>query len=59
MKIPHQEDGADLPDFTPERVHLLFQGVYGDFLHNNGGSHLDLGVLDNAVKKRHWRRHAA
>ena len=35
------EKNADLPDFTPERVHLLLQGVYGDFLHHNNGSHLD------------------
>ena len=43
------EGNADLPDFTPERAHLLLQGFYGDYLHQNGGSHLDGGVADNAI----------
>ena len=28
------EENADLPGFTPERAHLLLQGVYGDFPHH-------------------------
>ena len=31
------EENADLLGFTPERAHLLFQGVYGDFPHHNHG----------------------
>ena len=46
----------DLPVFTPEREHLLLQGVYGDFLHHNDGSHLDGGIADNAAWQRRWRR---
>ena len=49
----------DLPDFTPELVHLLLQEVYGDFPHHNNGLHLDGGVMENAIWKRHWRRLAA
>ena len=31
------EENANLPGIKPERVHLLFQEVYGDFpRHNNG-----------------------
>ena len=41
---------------TPERVHLLLQGVYGEFLHHNNGSHLDEGVADDAIWQRRWRR---
>ena len=40
---------ADLPDFTHEHAHLLFQGLYGYFPHRNNGSHMDGGVLDEAV----------
>ena len=50
------EENADLPGFTPERAHLLLQGVYGDFLHHNEGSHLDGGITDDATWQRRWRR---
>ena len=40
LGCPPQEDDADLPDFNPECAHLLLQGVYGDFLYHNYGSHL-------------------
>ena len=43
------EENADLPDFAPERAHLLLQEVYGDFPHHNDRSHLDGGVADNAI----------
>ena len=45
-------ENADLPGFHPERVHLLVQGVYGDFPHHKDGSHLDGGIEDNAA----WQR---
>ena len=53
---PPPEEIADLPDFTPERVHMLLQGVYGDLPHHNYGSHLDGGVADNALCMRRGRR---
>ena len=56
---PPPEENADLLGFTPERAHLLLQGVYGDFLHHNNGSHLDGGIADNAAWQRCWRRLAA
>ena len=49
------EENADLPRFTPERAHLLLQGVYGDFLHHNDGSHLDGGIADDAAWQRRLR----
>ena len=50
------EENADLPGFTPERAHLLLQGVYGDFLHHNDRLHLDRGKSDGAAWQRPWRR---
>ena len=57
--MPPPEEDANLPGFTPERAHLFFQGVYGDFPHHNDGSHLDGGIADNAVWQHYWRRLAA
>ena len=53
------EENADLPGFHSERAHLLLQGVYGDFLHHNDGSHLDGGIADNTAWQRRWCRLAA
>ena len=53
------EENADLTGFTPERAHLLFQGVYGDFSHHNNGAHLDGGITDDAAWQRRWLRIAA
>ena len=50
------EENADLPGFTSEHAHLLLQGVYGDLLHHNDGSHLDGGIADDAAWQRRWRR---
>ena len=48
--LPPPEENADLPDFTPERTHMLLQEVYGDFPHHNNGSHLDGGVVSMIVR---------
>ena len=53
------EENTDLLGFTPEHAHLFLQGVYGDFPHHNGGSHLDGGIADNAAWQRRWRPLAA
>ena len=52
--VPPTEENADQPDFAPESAHLLLQELYGDYLHHNNGSHLDGGVVDNAIWKRCW-----
>ena len=57
--LPPPEENADLPDFTPECVHLLLREVYGDFPHHNYGLHLDGGVGDDALWQRRWLRLAA
>ena len=54
-----QEENTYLSGFTPERVHLLLQGAYGEFLHQNDRSHLDGGIKDDAAWQRCWRRLAA
>ena len=53
---PPSEVNADHPDFNPECARLSSREVYGDFPHHNDGSHLDVGVADNSIWKRHWRR---
>ena len=52
--LPTPEKNMDLPNFTPECVHLLLQGVYGDFPHHSDESQLDRGVADEAIWQRHW-----
>ena len=52
--MPPPEENADLPGFTPERAHLLLQGVYGDFPHHNNGSHLDGGIVEDALWQLRW-----
>ena len=55
-RAPPREDNEYLPYFTSECANLFLKGVYGDFLHHNNRSHLDEGVLGDAVWQRHWRR---
>ena len=47
--VPPLEESRYLPEFPPERVHLLLQGVYRDLLRHNNRLHVDGGVLDNSV----------
>ena len=37
-------------------MHLLLQGIYGEFPHHNDGSHLDGGIADDAAWQRLWLR---
>ena len=57
--VPPPEENTDLPGFTPERAHLLLQGVYGNFPHHNNGSHMDRGITGGALWQRCWRQLAA
>ena len=47
--VSSPKENADLPGFHPERAHLLFQEVYGDFPHQNNGAHMGGGIKDGAV----------
>ena len=53
---PSTEEDADLQGFTPTRVHLLLQEVYGYFPHQNDGTYLSVGVLDDATWQSCCRR---
>ena len=53
------EENTYLLGFHPERAHLLLQGVYGDFPHQNDGTHLDGGIEDKSAWQRRLRRLAA
>ena len=46
---PPTEVNADLPEFTPERAHMLLQEVYGNFQHHNNGEHLVEIIMDDTV----------
>ena len=50
---PPPEENTDLPDFSPERAHLLLRGFYGYFLDHNDVLHLDRGVTEDTIWKRH------
>ena len=52
----YPEENTDLPGFHPKCAHLLLQGVYGVFLHHNVGTHLDGGIMDDAIWKHLWRQ---
>ena len=54
--LPPLEKKVDLPDFTPERAHVLLPEFYGDFPHHNNGSHLDRGIVYDALWQRRWRQ---
>ena len=56
---PPPEENADLLGFIPERVHLLLQGVYGDFPYHNDRAHVDRGIAEDAAWKRRWRQISA
>ena len=47
--VPPLEENEYLPGFSPERVHLLFQEVYGDFPHHNNRAQLDRVIVDDAA----------
>ncbi len=39
---------GDLPGYKPTEVDQKLKEVYGDYLHQNDGSHLDGGIQDDA-----------
>ena len=49
-------DAPNLPSNTASPADLKLQEVYGDYVHQNPGTHLTRGILDDAVWQDRWRR---
>jgi hypothetical protein len=47
---------SDLPGATISNTDLLFYEVYGDYVHQNSGQHLDGGIADDELWQNYWRR---
>ena len=47
---------GDLPGYVPNEVDLKLKEVYGDYLHQNDGTHLDGGIQDDAVWQERWKK---
>jgi hypothetical protein len=47
---------GDLPGVTASDADRKLMEVYGDYIHQNDGSHLDGGIKDDAVWQEHWRK---
>jgi hypothetical protein len=47
---------GDLPGYVPTEVDLKLKEVYGDYPHQNDGTHLDGGIKDDALWQGHWRK---
>ena len=51
-----KDPGADLRDYEQSPVDQLLDDVYGDWAHQNDGSHLDGGVEGDLTWQRRWKR---
>jgi hypothetical protein len=47
---------GDLPGATILEADLKLMKVYGDYIHQNDGTHLDGGLQDDSVWQERWRR---
>jgi hypothetical protein len=47
---------SDLPGATVSEADLLLDKVYGDYVHQNSGQHLDGGIVDDEEWQNYWRR---
>jgi hypothetical protein len=47
---------GDLPGYVPTKADLKLKEVYGDYLHQNDGTHLDGGIQDDAEWQERWRK---
>ena len=47
---------GDLPGATISDADRKLLEVYGDYIHQNDGTHLDGGIKDDAVWQEYWRR---
>ena len=48
----------DLEGYVPTPADLLLKEVYGDYVHDNAGHHLDGGVSDDLLWQQRWLRMA-
>jgi hypothetical protein len=47
---------GDLPGAIISDADLQLYGVYGDYVHQNPGQHLDGGIADDKLWQNYWRR---
>jgi hypothetical protein len=47
---------GDLPGATISDADRLLNKVYGDYVHQNPGTHLDGGIADDALWQERWSR---
>ncbi len=47
---------GDLPDATISEADRKLLEVYGDYIHQNDGTHLDGGIKDDAIWQEYWRK---
>jgi hypothetical protein len=50
------KQNGDLPDYILTDADRMMDGVYGDHIHQNDGSHLTGGVSDDIDWQGYWRR---
>ena len=48
--------GADLPGYRITEADCRLDGIYGDHVHANDGTHLDGGIQDDETWQRRWKR---
>ena len=48
-------ENGDVPGYTPNPEDLRLREVYGDWVHENPGTHLDGVVADNSAWQAWWR----
>jgi hypothetical protein len=47
---------SDLPGATISPADLMLMKVYGDYLHQNDGTHLDGGIKEDGTWQERWRK---
>ena len=48
--------GADLPGYRITEADCRLDGIYGDHVHANDGTHLDGGIDDDVTWQRRWKQ---
>ena len=55
-RVLPSEDGADLPGYVVTQADRLLDGVYGDHVHDNDGTHLSGGIVADKAWQERWKR---